>query len=40
MNYATESDDHLRRTIRSLYRTLGLLTFLVIALSSVYDLPF
>ena len=39
MNYATESDDHVRKTVRSLRRTLGLLTILAVEVTSVYALP-
>ena len=39
MNYATESDDHVRKTVRSLRRTLGLLTILAVEVTVVYALP-
>lgn len=39
MNYPTESDHHLRKTVRSLVRTLGLLAVLAVELTSVYVSP-
>ena len=39
MNYAAESDDHVRKTVRSLRRTLGLVTMLAVEVSAVYALP-
>jgi hypothetical protein len=39
MNYATESDHHVRKTVRSLRRTLGLLTILAVEVTAVYALP-
>ena len=36
MTYATESDHHVRKTVRSLHRTLGLLTVLTVELIVVY----
>ena len=38
MNLAIESDDHLRKTIRSLFRTLGLLSVSVIVVMSCFTL--
>ena len=39
MNYATESDHHVRKTVRSLRRTVGLLTMLAVEVTAVYALP-
>jgi hypothetical protein len=39
ISVATESDNHLRNTIRSVYRTLGLLAVAVMAVTSVVELP-
>ena len=39
MNYATESDHHVRKTVRSVHRTLGLLVVLAVELTSVYVSP-
>ena len=39
MIYAAESDHHVHKTVRSLLRTLGLVTVLAFELVSVYVLP-
>jgi hypothetical protein len=39
MNYAAESDHHVRKTVRSLRRTLGLVTMLAVEVTAVYALP-
>ena len=39
MNYAADSDHHVRKTVRSLRRTLGLLTILAVEVTAVYALP-
>jgi hypothetical protein len=39
LNYAAESDGHVRKTVRSLHRTLGLLTILAVEVTVVYALP-
>jgi hypothetical protein len=39
MKYAAESDHHVRKTVRSLRRTLGLLVVLAVEVTAVYALP-